>query len=86
MHNGRYASIEEAIRVHLKAAEMAKAGTLRNPDPELLKISGITEQDIKNMVKFFEELNEVPRDKYRDFRISNIRIRQDPLGEATFTN
>jgi cytochrome c peroxidase len=86
MHNGRYASIEEAIRIHLKAAELAKAGKLRNPDPELLKISGITEQDIKNMVKFFEELNEVPRDKYRDFRISNLRIRQDPLGEATFSN
>ena len=86
MHNGRYATIEEAIRVHLKAAELAKAGKLRNPDPELLKISGITEKDIANMVKFFAQLNEVPREKYRDYRISNMRIRQDPLGEATFSN
>jgi len=86
MHNGRYATIEEAIRVHIKAAELAIEGKLRNPDPELLKISGLTEKDIANMVKFFEQLNEVPREEYRDFRISNLRIRQDPLGEATFSN
>jgi cytochrome c peroxidase len=86
MHNGRYASIEEAIRMHLKAAELAKQGKLRNADPELLKISGLTDKDVANLVKFFDQLNEVPREKYRDFRISNIRIRQDPLGEATFKN
>ncbi len=86
MHNGRYATVEEAIRAHLKAAELAKAGKLRNADPELLKISGLSEKDIANMVKFFEQLNEVPPDQYRDFRISNMRIRQDPLGEATFSN
>ncbi len=86
MHNGRYATVEEAIRMHLKAAELAQQGKLRNPDPELLKITGLTDKDVANMVKFFEALNEVPPEEYRDFRISNMRIRQDPLGEASFSN
>jgi len=86
MHNGRYATIEDAIRMHLKAADLAREGKLRNPDPELMKITGITETDIANMVKFFDKLNEVAPEEYRDFRISDMTIRQDPLGEATFSN
>ena len=86
MHNGGYASIEDAIRQHIQAAELARAGKLRNPDPELAKISGLTDEDVAQLVAFFETLNEVDPEAYRDFRITDVRIRQDPLGEATFSN
>jgi cytochrome c peroxidase len=86
MHNGRYASIEDAIRLHIQAAELGRQGRLRNADPELLKISGLTDKDIQQLVAFFATLNEVEPDEYRDYRITNVRIRQDPMGEATFSN
>ena len=86
MHNGQYPTIEDAIRQHIQAAELARAGKLRNPDPELAKISGLTDSDVTQLVAFFETLNEVDPEAYRDFRISDVRIRQDPLGEATFSN
>jgi cytochrome c peroxidase len=86
MHNGAYVSLEDAIRQHITAADLARADKLRNPDPELVKISGLTDKDIANLVAFFETLNEVEPEAYRDFRISDVRIRQDPMGEATFSN
>ncbi len=86
MHNGRYASIEDAIRLHIQAAELGRQGKLRNPDAELLKISGLTDRDVEQLAAFFATLQEVEPEAYRDFRINNVRIRQDPKGEATFSN
>lgn len=85
MHNGAYATLEDAIRAHIKAADMAHDWSLRNADPELKKIR-ITEKDIPQLVAFLNKLNEVPEEEYRDFRVDNVRIRQDPLGEATYDN
>jgi hypothetical protein len=79
LHNGGAASVEDAIRLHLRAADLAREGKLRNPDPELLKISGLTDKDVTQLVAFFQTLNEVSPDQYRDFRISNVRIRPDPI-------
>jgi cytochrome c peroxidase len=36
MHNGAYVSLEDAIRQHITAADLARADKLRNPDPELV--------------------------------------------------
>ncbi len=86
MHNGRYATVEDAIRQHIRAAGLAREGRLRNPDPELVKISGLTEKDVAQLAAFVATLNEVDPEAYRDFRVNNVRIRQDPLGESTFEN
>lgn len=85
MHNGAYETLEDAIRQHMKASELAKAGTLRNADPELLTMN-ISERDIPQLVAFLKTLEEVPVEEYRDFRIANVRIRQDPMGEQTYDN
>ena len=85
MHNGAYETLEDVIRQHIKASELAKAGTLRNADPELL-VMDISERDIPQLVLFLKSLQEVPQEDYRDFRIENVRIRQDPLGERTWDN
>ena len=85
MHNGQYATVQDAIRLHIIASEMAKAGGLRNPDPQLL-IMNITEEDIPDLTAFIATLEEVPEDEFRDFRVDNVRIRQDPLGEQTYNN
>lgn len=85
MHNGAYATLDEAIRAHIKAADMARDGSLRNADPELKKIR-ITEKDIPQLVAFLNKLNEVPEEEYRDFRVNDVTIRQDPLGETTYDN
>lgn len=79
LHDGSAATIEEAIRVHLRAADLARDGKLRNPDPELLKITGITDKDVTQLVAFIETLNGVSPEQYRDYRISNVRIRPDPM-------
>lgn len=81
LHNGSAASVEDAIRLHLHAADLAREGKLRNPDPELLKVSGLTDKDVTQLVAFFQTLNEVSPDQYRDFRISNVRIRPDPMAD-----
>lgn len=84
-HDGSATTIEEAIRVHVRAADLARESKLRNPDPELLKISGLTDKDIAQLVTFIETLNEVSAAQYRDYRISNIRIRPDPMAEHSDT-
>ena len=85
MHNGAYETLEDAIRQHIRASELAKAGTLRNADPELLTMN-VSERDIPQLVAFLKTLEEVPQEEYRDFRITNLRIRQDPMGEQTYDN
>lgn len=85
MHNGASETLEDAIRQHMRASELAKAGTLRNADPELLTMN-ISERDIPQLVAFLRTLEEVPEDEYRDYRITNVRIRQDPMGEQTYDN
>ena len=77
MHNGAYDTLEDAIRQHLHAAELAQAGTLRNPDPALLTIN-ITEQDIPQLAAFLRTLEEVPPEQYQEYRKANIRPRQNP--------
>ncbi|MFP6582776.1 MAG: cytochrome c peroxidase [Candidatus Hydrogenedentota bacterium] len=84
-HDGSHATLEDVIRHKIKISEMAKAGTLRNPDPAYLTMN-LTEADIPNLVAFLKTLDEVPEEDYRNFRIENVRIRQDQLGQQTYDN
>lgn len=61
LHDGSAATLEEAILVHVRAAELARAGKLRNADEELKNMT-ITEDDVPALVDFLKTMNEVPRE------------------------
>jgi cytochrome c peroxidase len=85
LHNGMYDNLEDVIRQKIRVSELAKAGKLVNPDPEYLKMN-ISEKDVPHLAAFLRTLNEVPEEEFRDFRIENVRIRQDPKGEQSYKN
>lgn len=84
-HNGGAATLEEVIRHKIEISTLAKEGKVRNPDPALLTMN-LTEADIPNLVAFLKTLDEVPEDTFRDFRVENVRIRQDPLHQKSYKN
>ncbi|MEX2016759.1 MAG: cytochrome c peroxidase [Candidatus Hydrogenedentales bacterium] len=57
MHNGAYRTIEAALLQHIKAAHAARAGTLRNVDPELARMT-IGRESIMPLFAFLNTLNE----------------------------
>jgi cytochrome c peroxidase len=75
MHNGAYETLEAVIRQHMHASELAKAGKLRNADPELLDMH-ITEADVDELAAFLRTLNEVPPEEYRDLIIKDVDTRK----------
>ena len=85
MRNSAYKTVEDALRQHIKTSDLAKAGKLPNADPEFVTMN-ISEPDVPQLAAFLETLGDIPPEKYRDYRITNVRIRQDPLGEATYDN
>lgn len=85
MQNKSYKTVGDAIKQHIRTSDLAKAGKLPDADPEFLTMN-ISEKDIPQLEAFLATLGDVPPEEYRDYRISNIRIRQDPLGEATYSN
>lgn len=86
MHNGAYDTLEDVIRHKIRISELAKAGKLRNAPPEYLTMN-LSETDVPQLAAFLRTLTEVDPEKYRDFRIENVRIRQDILkGEQTYDN
>jgi cytochrome c peroxidase len=85
LHNGMYDDLEDVIRQKIRVSELAKAGKLVNPDPEYLKMN-ITEKDVPHIAAFLRTLGEVPENEFRDYRIENVRIRQDPKGEQSYKN
>jgi cytochrome c peroxidase len=85
-HDGQKTTLEDLIRQKIKVSQMAKAGTLTNPDPAYLTMN-ISESDVKNLAAFLTTLQEVPIEEFRDYRIDNVRIRQDVIKEeATYSN
>jgi cytochrome c peroxidase len=84
-HDGKLMTLEDVIRHKIKVSEMAKAGKLRNPHPAYLTMN-ITEKDVPTLAAFLRTLNEVPEEEYRDFRIDNVRIRQDLMEDSTYEN
>lgn len=75
MHNGAYETLEDVIRQHMHASELAKAGKLRNADPELLDMN-ITDADVEELAAFLRTLNEVPPENYRDIIIKDVDTRK----------
>ena len=56
-HNGAYSSLEETLRELLRLSELARAGKVRQADPELARIK-ITEADFGPLTAFLNALNE----------------------------
>jgi len=75
MHNGAYETLEDVIRQKIHASKLAKAGTLRNADPELLRMN-ITEDDVEELAAFLRTLDEVPPENYRDIIIKGVDTRK----------
>ena len=65
MHNGTYATIEDAVRVKIEAARRAQSGDLPGLDPELLVIR-LGEEDVKPLAAFLHTLDEVGEDEFRE--------------------
>lgn len=78
MHNGAYATLEEAVRQKIKAAELARAGKLRGGDPEMANIY-LTEADIAPLVKFLKALNEITPEGQRDLATENVEVMEGPF-------
>ncbi|HUR45765.1 MAG TPA: hypothetical protein VMZ27_07830 [Candidatus Saccharimonadales bacterium] len=57
MHNGSRDTVEDVIRFYIKASRQARAGEIRNADPELGKIF-VTDDDIEFLAAFLKALNE----------------------------
>jgi len=75
MHNGAYETLEDVIRQKIRASELAKAGKLRNADPELLRMN-ITEDDVEELAAFLRTLDEVAPENYRDIIIKDVDTRK----------
>jgi cytochrome c peroxidase len=57
MHNGSKDTIEDVIRFYIKSSRQARAGEVRNADPELAKIF-LTDDDVEPLAAFLRALNE----------------------------
>ena len=57
MHNGAYRTLESALLQHITSAHAARAGTLRNADPELARMT-IARDSIAPLFAFLNALNE----------------------------
>ena len=56
-HSGDYSSLEDVLKEIVRLSEMARAGQLREPDEELLKIR-LKETDVGSLLVFLATLNE----------------------------
>jgi hypothetical protein len=57
LHTGRMATLEDTLHFYLRMAGLARAGQLRNGDPELTRIS-LDEADIAALAAFLRSLDE----------------------------
>jgi cytochrome c peroxidase len=69
MHNGAYATIEDALRAKVRLSELARAGKLPKADPLLARIE-ITEQDIPPLAAFLRQLEEVGEERFREYLVT----------------
>ena len=68
MHNGAYATLEEAVAEIVRVSELARAGKLPNADPEVEKIE-LDQDDVAPLVAFLRQLNEVDPEEFRRYLI-----------------
>jgi hypothetical protein len=57
LHTGRMATVEDVLQFYRRMAALARAGQLRNGDPELIQIS-LDEQDAVALAAFLRSLDE----------------------------
>jgi cytochrome c peroxidase len=57
LHTGRLATVEDVLHYYVRMSGLARAGQLRNGDPELARIS-LDEQDIAALAAFLRSLDE----------------------------
>lgn len=73
MHNGRYASLEEAIAQKVWACALAKSDALRVGDAAL-SIMNITDEDIEPLVAFLATLNDLSVEEFEEHRRSGYSV------------
>ncbi len=57
LHTGRMTTVEDVLHFYLRMSALARDGQLRNPDPELSRIS-LDEQDLVALAAFLRSLDE----------------------------
>ncbi|HVS63085.1 MAG TPA: cytochrome c peroxidase [Thermoanaerobaculia bacterium] len=69
MHNGAYATLEDALRAKMRLSALAREGKLPDADPLLARIE-IGEDDIPSLVAFLRQLDEVGEERFREYLIT----------------
>jgi cytochrome c peroxidase len=69
MHDGAYATLEDAVRAKIRAAEQARAGKLPWADAEVAKIR-IAEADVAPLVAFLRQLHDVGKEGFREYLVN----------------
>ncbi len=57
LHTGRMATVDDVLHFYIHSSALARAGQLRNADPELTRIS-LDEKDIAALAAFLRSLDE----------------------------
>ena len=73
MHNGAYATIEDAVRAKIEVSKRAQAKDLPGVDPEFQAMR-LSEDDVKPLASFLRSLDEVDE---REFRNLLLHFEQD---------
>lgn len=68
MHNGAYASLEDAVRAKIEISRKARAGEAPWVDPAYRGMV-LTDSDIESLVAFLQQLGEVGRENFRQYLI-----------------
>jgi cytochrome c peroxidase len=73
MHNGAYATLEDAVRAKIEISKRAQAKDLSGVDPELVAMK-LSESDVKPLADFLRALDEVDE---REFRSVLLHFEED---------
>ena len=64
MHNGAYATLEDAVRAKILAAQRARAGQLAHADPIVAEIQ-LDDADVAPLAAFLRQLDDVGAERFR---------------------
>jgi cytochrome c peroxidase len=73
MHNGAYATLEDAVRAKIEVSKRAQAKDLPGVDPEFQAMR-LSEDDVKPLADFLRSLDEVDE---REFRTLLLHFEQE---------
>jgi hypothetical protein len=69
MHNGAFATLEEAMAEILRNSRLAREGKIGGVDPEYKNVR-ISEEDVGPLIAFLKSLHEVGREGYREYLLN----------------